>query len=173
MNARIVRMAGLLTLLMAVPLAGCGDSGVGDEERRASAVEAARRYTQASLDRRWKEVCESVTERLRKGTVAECIEMRDLPRVGDYMDARVAMGKPFDMEADGPYRAGVGVRATMHLDPATGNRIDTALRLILDGDDGWLIDQAANMDASLGTGPEVARARLEEVAETTGPAAAQ
>ncbi|WP_406395796.1 hypothetical protein [Streptomyces sp. NBC_00887] len=162
MTARLVRTAGLLTVMVAVPLAGCGGHGAGGEERRASAVEAARRYQQAQLDKEWKVACEAVTQRLRRGTVAACVEERNIPSIGSYPEARVTTGKPFDMEADGPHAAGVGVRVTLYLDPATGNRIDTALRLVPGEDGAWLVDQAANLDASLGTGPDAARARLDE-----------
>lgn len=162
MTARLVRTAALLTLMVAVPLAGCGGNSAGGDERRASAAEAARRYQQAQLDKEWKVACEAMTQRLRRGTVAACVEERDTPRIGSYPEARVTTGKPFDMEADGSHAAGVGVRVTLHLDPATGNRMDTALRLVPAEDGAWLVDQAANLDASLGTGPDAARARLDE-----------
>ncbi|MFE2019760.1 hypothetical protein ACFW9O_17165 [Streptomyces sp. NPDC059499] len=163
MTARLVRTAALLTIMVAVPLAGCGDGGAGGEERRASAAEAARRFQQAQLDKEWRVACEAMTQRLRRGTVAACVEERDsTPRIGSYPEARVTTGKPFDMEADGPHPAGVGMRVTLLLDPATGNRIDTALRLVPAEDGAWLVDQAANLDASLGTGPDAARARLDE-----------
>ncbi|WP_405618252.1 hypothetical protein [Streptomyces sp. NBC_00076] len=113
------------------------------------------------LDKEWKVACEARTERLRGGTVAACIKETDVPRFNKYPDARVITGEPFEMKAGGAHVAGVGLRVSVELDPTTGLRIDSALRLVPGEDEDWLVDQAVNLDESTGTDPDAVRAALQ------------
>ena len=160
MTARIVRIAGTLTTMVSVLLADCGSNGSGSEDRRTATVEVARQYQQAMLDKEWKVACEMRTERLRGGTVAACIKETDVPRLNEYPDARVRTGEPFEIEASGAHEAGVGLRVSVSLDPTTGLRIDSALRLVPGGAKVWLVDQAVNLDEFTRKDQESVRAAL-------------
>lgn len=163
MAARMVRVAGVVMMAIAMPLAGCSSGdGVGSEEPRAAAVEAARSFQQAVLDREWKAACEARTELLRGGTVAECVEETTTPRLHDYPGARVSTGEPFDVDADGLHPAGVGLRLSVETSPgAAGPRWHTAMRLV-PGDSGeWFVDQLVNLDdETMDTDTDAVRAAL-------------
>ncbi|WP_220137147.1 hypothetical protein [Streptomyces himalayensis] len=173
------RAAGALVMAMVLPLAGCdGDddtSGGGGgskepaaaaiKEPAAAAIEAARAFQQASVDRDWEAACEARTERLRQrigaDTIAECVEITRTPRIREYPDARVTTGKAVEVEAFGPHPAGIGLRVTFEAGTAApGMIIHTALRLVPGERGAWLVDQAVNIDETMGTDTKAVRAAL-------------
>ncbi|MFI8295345.1 hypothetical protein ACIGCZ_05265 [Streptomyces nigra] len=165
-------------MAMVLPLAGCGgdeDTGGGggskepaaaaNKEPAAAAIEAARAFQQASVDRDWEAACKARTERLRQrmgaDTVAECVEITRTPRIRDYPDARVTTGKAVKVEAFAPHPAGIGLRVTFEAGTATpGMVIHTALRLVPGERGAWLVDQTVNLDETMGTDTKAVRAAL-------------
>ncbi|MFF1837976.1 hypothetical protein ACFVXE_27755 [Streptomyces sp. NPDC058231] len=144
---------------------GGGGGGGGSKENAAAAVEAARAYQQASVDKDWEAACEARTERLRQSlgadTIAECIEITRAPRLRDYPDARVSTGKPVEVSAFGPHPAGIGLRVTVELGKAApGMTMDTALRLVPGERGTWLVDQAVNLVETKSPNSKAVRAAL-------------
>ncbi|MER5495973.1 MULTISPECIES: hypothetical protein [unclassified Streptomyces] len=169
MATRAGRAAGMLVLAAALPLTGCDDDGAtgdgGGKESAAAAVEAARSYQQAMLDRDWRAACEARTERLRRSwgadTIAECVEITDTPRLHDRPDARVSTGEAVEVDAFGPHPAGIGLRVTVEAGTtARGMTFHTALRLVPGERGAWLVDQAINLDGTGSPGPDAVRAAL-------------
>ncbi|MGC0327390.1 hypothetical protein RKD23_000380 [Streptomyces sp. SAI-170] len=157
-------------MAMAVSVAGCGgddDSGSdgGNKDSTTAAIEAARAFQQAQVDQDWEAACEARTERLRQSmgadTIAECVEITRAPRIRDYPDARVTTGKALEVEAFGPHPAGLALRVTFEAGTvAPGMVVNTALRLVPGDGSAWLVDQAVNLDESMGTGAKAVRAAL-------------
>jgi hypothetical protein len=151
---------------VALPVAGCDDTGSGGSEKPdAAAIKAARAFQQASVDKDWKAACEAVTERLRKSrgadTIAECVEITKTPRIRDYPDARVTTGEAVDVASFGPHPAGIGLRVTFEAGTAApGMIIHSALRLVPGDRGAWLVDQAVNLDETMGTDTKAVRAAL-------------
>ncbi|MGW1271498.1 hypothetical protein [Streptomyces sp. NPDC002491] len=166
MAARIGRAAGVLVMGVALPVAGCDDSGGGGSEKPdAAAIKAARAFQQASVDQDWEAACEARTERLRKSmgadSIAECVEITKTSRIRAYSDARVTTGETVKVEAFGPHPAGVGLWVTLDAGSAAPGMIaHTALRLVPGERGAWLVDQAVNLDETMGTGTKAVRAAL-------------
>ncbi|MFI9630730.1 hypothetical protein [Streptomyces sp. NPDC052042] len=154
-------------MAMALPLAGCGDTGGGggSKERAAAAIEAARAYQQASVDQDWEAACEARTERLRQSwgtdTIAECVEITGAPRLGNNSDTRVSTGEAVEVSAFSPHPAGIGLRVTLETGTGElGMTTHTALRLVPGKQGTWLVDQAVNLVDTEGTDAEAVRAAL-------------
>ncbi|WP_141720941.1 hypothetical protein [Streptomyces sp. Ncost-T10-10d] len=169
MAARVGRAAGMLVMAVSLSSAGCADTGSGggggSKERAAAAIEAARAFQHASVDQDWEAACEARTERLRQSlgadTVAECVEITGLPRLGDYSDARVSTGEAVEVSAFGPHPAGIGLRVTLATGTGNFGTVHTALRLVPGEQGAWLVDQTANLVDTEGTDAEAVRAALE------------
>ncbi|MFL9656769.1 hypothetical protein ACJ7VE_24005 [Streptomyces sp. PB17] len=160
-------------------LSGCEDTdGIGSQER-ASAIEAARSYEQAQVDRDWKAACEAGTERLLHSlgadTVAECVEIYDVPPLRTYSDVRVTIGEAVEVPSFGSHPAGIGLRATVKQGQPAPTSIHTALRLV-PGDQGtWLVDQAVHLidtEAVDAEGTDAARRAIAERTDTEAVRAA-
>ncbi|MGW7167381.1 hypothetical protein ACWGH3_19155 [Streptomyces sp. NPDC054884] len=166
MAARIGRAAGVLVMGVALPVAGCDDAGGGGSEKPdAAVIKAARAFQQASVDQDWKAACEARTERLIRSmgadTIAECVGITKTSRTRTYPDARVTTGKTVKVEAFGPHPAGIGLRVTFEAGSAAPGMIaHTALRLVPGERGAWLVDQAVNLDETMGTGTKAVRAAL-------------
>ncbi|MGF0175899.1 hypothetical protein ACQF36_37135 [Streptomyces sp. Marseille-Q5077] len=157
-------------MAMALPLAGCGvgnDTGSdgGGKESTAAAIEAARAFQQASMDQDWEAACEARTERSRQrlgaDAAAECVEITRTPRLRHYPNARVITGKAVEVEAFGPHSAGIGLRVTFEAGTAApGVIIHSAVRLVPGERRAWLVDQAVDLDETMGTDTKAVRAAL-------------
>ncbi|MCX4447972.1 hypothetical protein ACIOEZ_20570 [Streptomyces sp. NPDC087866] len=138
--------------------AGCGDDT--GKSRTAAATESARAYQQAQLDQDWETACEAITDRLRRswgaGTIDECVDIRDIPRISDTSNMRVTTGRPVDLPAYGSHPAGIGLRVSFGPD-GNGTYRNTAQRLV-PGDGTWLVDQSVNLTD--GTDTEAVREAL-------------
>jgi hypothetical protein len=94
-------------------------------------------------------------------TVAECVEITETPRIRDYPDARVTTGEAVEVKAFGPHPAGVGLRVTFEAGTAApGMIIHTALRLVPGERGAWLVDQAVNLDETVGTDTKAVQTAL-------------
>ncbi|MGF0171789.1 hypothetical protein ACQF36_15170 [Streptomyces sp. Marseille-Q5077] len=83
------------------------------------------------------------------------------PRLRDYPDTRVTTGKAVEVEVFGPHPAGIGLRVTLEAGTAApGMIIHSALRLVPGERRAWLVDQAVNLDESMGTDTKAVRAAL-------------
>ncbi|WP_329614620.1 hypothetical protein OG244_16905 [Streptomyces brevispora] len=153
-------------MAVTLPLVGCGDDANGEiKERAAAASEAARTYQQASVDQDWKTACEARTERLRRSwgadTIAQCVEITSVPRIGNYSDARVSTGEAVEVKAFGPHPAGIGLSVTLDSGTASrGGAFYTALRLVPGEHGKWFVDQAVNLAEAKDTDSEAVRAAL-------------
>ncbi|GAA4984590.1 hypothetical protein GCM10023257_24500 [Streptomyces hyderabadensis] len=169
--ARIRRAAGVGLLAAILPLSGCDDTDGIDAEDRAAAIKAARSYEQAQVDRDWEAACEAGTKRLLHSlgadTVAECIEIYDVPPLRTYSDVRVSIGEVIEIPSFGRHPAGIGLRATVERGQPDPHSSHTALRLV-PGDEGtWLVDQAAHLIAVEDSDTEGTDAERRMIAERT------
>lgn len=151
MAARIRRAAGMCLLAAILPLSGCDDTDGIDTRDRAAAIEAARSFEQAYVDRDFEAACEAGTKRLLHSLgadiVAECIEIYDVPPRRTYSYSRVSIGEALEVPSFGRHPAGIGLRATIERGQPDPFSYHTALRLVPGANGTWLVDQAAHLIA--------------------------
>ena len=164
MTARMVRVGGPVVMAVTMALAGCSQgTAVSGRESRAAAAAAAQKFQRAVLDEEWEDACEARTERLRAGTVAECVKETGTPLLLDYSDALISTGEPFEVEASGIHPAGVGLRVSVDIWPeAPGLQSHTAIRLVPAENGTWLVDQIVHLeDETKETDTQAVRAALQ------------
>ncbi|MGI5394003.1 hypothetical protein [Streptomyces sp. CA-251251] len=171
MAARIRRAVGMCLLAAILPLSGCDDTDGIDAKDRAAAIEAARSFEQAFVDRDFEAGCEAGTKRLLRSlgadTVAECIEIYDVPPLRTYSYVRVSIGEAVEVPSSGRHPAGIGLRATIKRGQPDPHSSHTALRLVPGDKGAWLVDQAAHLIAVEDSDAEGADAERRTLADRT------
>ncbi|MFF5334378.1 hypothetical protein [Streptomyces sp. NPDC013181] len=142
-----------LVVAAVLATAGCGgDASAGDgdhgKDSSTAAVEAARAYQQAVLDKDWETACRAITDRLLRkmdaDTIAECVEYMDIPRITDVSDVSLTTGRPIELSAYGGHPAGIGLRVSFG-PVGHGMYSHTAFRLVPGKRKTWLLDQSVNL----------------------------